>query len=107
MKLKTIEDIKDLKGKRVILRVDFNTPLTDPDTNGHREVADNTRIREALPTIKYLAENGAKLIIVTHLGRPKGKIVDELTTDPLARELEKLLKHPVKKLGRSHNRHSP
>lgn len=98
MKLKTIEDIKDLKGKRVILRVDFNTPLTDPDTNGHREVADNTRIREALPTIKYLTQNGAKLIIVTHLGRPKGQIVDNLTTDPLARELQKLLNHPVKKL---------
>ncbi len=98
MKLKTIEDIEDLKGKRVILRVDFNTPLTDPDANGHREVADNTRIREALPTIKYLIEKGARLIIVTHLGRPKGQIVDELSTDPVARELEKLLKTPVKKL---------
>lgn len=98
MKLKTIEDIQDLKGKRVILRVDFNTPLTDPDSNGHREVADNTRIREALPTIKYLLGNKAKLIIVTHLGRPKGKIVDDLVTDPLARELKKLLKHPVRKL---------
>ncbi|HPU94639.1 MAG TPA: phosphoglycerate kinase [Candidatus Gracilibacteria bacterium] len=98
MKLKTIEDIKDLKGKKVIVRVDFNTPLTDPDSNGHREVADNTRIREALPTIKYLIEKGARLIIVTHLGRPKGQIVDELSTDPVARELEKLLKTPVKKL---------
>lgn len=98
MKLKTIEDIQDLKGKKVILRVDFNTPLTDPDENGHREVADNTRIREALPTIKYLIEKGAKLIVVTHLGRPKGQIVDSLSTDPIARELEKLIKQPVKKL---------
>jgi phosphoglycerate kinase len=98
MKLKTIEDIKDLKGKRVLLRVDFNCPLTEADTNGDREVSENTRIREALPTIKFLIENGAKTIIVTHLGRPKGQIVDSLVTDPLARELEKLLKHPVKKL---------
>lgn len=98
MQLKTIEDIKNLKGKRVLLRVDFNVPLTEADTNGDRAVAENTRIREALPTIKYLIKEGAKVIIVTHLGRPKGKIVDDLVLDPVARELEKLLKHPVEKL---------
>lgn len=98
MKLKTIKDIKNLKGKKVLLRVDFNVPLTEADENGDRAVAENTRIKEALPTIKYLIKHGAKIIIVTHLGRPKGKIVDDLVLDPVARELEKLLKHPVEKL---------
>ncbi|MFA4891454.1 MAG: phosphoglycerate kinase [Candidatus Gracilibacteria bacterium] len=98
MKLKTIKNLKDIHGKRVILRVDFNTPLTDPDENGHREVAENTRIVEALPTIKDLIGKGVKLIVVSHLGRPKGQIVDDLCMDPIARELEKLLKKPIKKL---------
>ncbi len=98
MDLKTIKDLEDVKGKRVLLRVDFNTPLTDPDENGHREVADNTRIQEALPTINLLLEKKVKLIIVSHLGRPKGEIVDELRLDPVARELEILLKKPVKKI---------
>ena len=98
MKLKTIESIPELKGKRIILRVDFNTPLTDPDTNGDRQVADNTRIKEALPTIKYLTKRGAKIIIITHLGRPDGKIVDSLVVDPLVKELKKLLKKHVEKL---------
>ena len=100
MKLKTIESIPELKGKRIILRVDFNTPLTDPDTNGDRQVADNTRIKEALPTIKYLTKRGAKIIIITHLGRPDGKIVDSLVVDPLVKELKKLLKKHVEKLSR-------
>ena len=98
MELKTIEDLTDIKGKRVILRVDFNTPLTDPDENGHREVQDNTRIVQVLPTIDYLLDKGVKLIIISHLGRPKGQVVDDLRLDPIARELEKLLKKPVKKL---------
>ena len=98
MKLRTIEDIPQIKGKRIILRVDFNTPLTEADENGDRAVAENTRIKEALPTIKYLIEKGAKLIIVSHLGRPKGQIVDDLVMDPVSRELSKLLKKPVKKL---------
>jgi len=98
MNLKTLDKIPALKGKRVLLRVDFNVPLTDPDENGDRKVKDNTRIKESLPTIKYLTEKGAKLIILTHLGRPNGKVVDNLTTDPLAKELEKLLGQPVRKL---------
>ena len=65
MSLKTISKIPELKGKRVIIRVDFNVPLTDPDSNGNREVQDNTRIKESLPTIKFLIENGAKIIILT------------------------------------------
>lgn len=98
MNLKTLNKIPEIKGKHILLRVDFNVPLTKPDANGDREVQDNTRIVEALPTIKYLTEKGGKVIILTHLGRPKGQIVDNLVTDPLAKELSKLLKKPVKKL---------
>jgi phosphoglycerate kinase len=91
MQIKTIEDIPEIQGKRILMRVDFNTPLTEPDENGHREVKDNTRIVEALPTINFLLEKGARLILLSHLGRPKGQIVDELRLDPIARELAKLL----------------
>ncbi|MBT3704889.1 phosphoglycerate kinase [Candidatus Peregrinibacteria bacterium] len=98
MNLKTIKDLEDIQGKRILLRVDFNTPLTEPDENGYREVADDTRIREALPTINYLLEKEVKLIIISHLGRPKGKVVDELRLDPVARALESLLEKPVKKI---------
>lgn len=87
----TIKDI-DLKGKRVLVRVDFNVPL---DEKG--DVADDTRIREALPTIKYIMENGGKAILVSHLGRPDGKVVEKLRMDPVARRLSELLGKDVLK----------
>jgi len=86
MKLKTIKDIPEIKGKKILLRVDFNVPLDD-DLN----ITDDTRITEALPTIKELNEKGAKLIIMSHLGRPKGEIVEKLRLTPIAKHLEKLL----------------
>lgn len=89
---KTVKDI-DLRGKRVLVRVDFNVPLTE---NG--EVADDYRIREALPTIRYLMDVGAKSMLVSHLGRPKGKVVDSLRMDPVAKRLSELLGREVKKL---------
>jgi len=97
MNLKTLEQIPELKGKKILLRVDFNVPLTEADENGNREVQDNTRIAESLPTITHLLEKGAQLIILTHLGRPKGQVVDELRLDPIAKELQKLIPNKVQK----------
>ena len=95
MNKKTIRDIpqEELKGKRVLVRVDFNVPLDE-----NRQITDDTRIVESLPTIKYLKERGAKVILVSHLGRPKGKFTEELKMDPVARRLEELLGEKVYKV---------
>lgn len=87
--MKTIKDA-NLNGKTVILRADFNVPL---DENGI--ITDNLRISATLPTIKYILDNGAKLILCSHLGRPKGKPNKEFTLYPVYKELEKLLNEPV------------
>jgi len=89
---KTIRDI-DVKDKRVLVRVDFNVPL---DKNNH--VSDDTRIIEALPTINYLVEHGAKVILLSHLGRPKGHINEEYRMDPVAQRLSELLGREVAKI---------
>lgn len=94
MDKKTIRDIpKDqLKGKKVLVRVDFNVPL-----NEKREVTDDTRIVMSLPTIRFLLEQGARVILVSHLGRPKGEPKDELKMNPVALKLEQLLGYKVQK----------
>ncbi|HAX98593.1 MAG TPA: phosphoglycerate kinase [Candidatus Atribacteria bacterium] len=94
MDKKTIRDIpKDqLKGKKVLVRVDFNVPL-----NEKREVTDDTRIVMSLPTIRFLLEQGARVILVSHLGRPKGGPKDELKMNPVALKLEQLLGYKVQK----------
>ena len=84
----------DLKGKRVLVRVDFNVSL---DEEGR--IRDDTRIRAALPTIKYILEEGASLILVSHLGRPGGKVVEKLRLDPVAHRLEELIERPVVKMN--------
>ncbi len=81
---KTVKDI-DLKGSRVVMRVDFNVPLKDG------KVADDTRIVAALPTIKYILEQGASLVLLTHTGRPKGEVVPEFSVKPAADHLAALL----------------
>lgn len=92
---KTIKDI-DVAGKRVLMRVDFNTPLDKG------QIVDDTRIRAALPTIEYLREQGAAVILVSHLGRPKGGPEDEgLRMDPVARRLGELLGVEVLKLDKT------
>ncbi len=88
-----MKDIPEISGKKVLLRVDFNVPLKSDGT-----VQDDTRIIEALPTINYLRLKGAKLIIITHLGRPKDGPQDDLRLDKIAKHLEHLIEVPVKKL---------
>lgn len=90
MNKKTVKDI-DVKNKKVIVRCDFNVPI---DENG--KIVDNRRIEGALETIKYLIENDAKVILCSHLGRPKGKVDPEFTLKPVAEELSKLLVQEVK-----------
>jgi phosphoglycerate kinase len=92
MKKLTIDDV-DLQGKRVLMRVDFNVPLDEG------EIADDTRIRASLPSIKKIIVSGGKAILMSHLGRPKGKVVPEMSLSPVARTLEKLLGKPVKFVG--------
>ncbi|WP_199621538.1 phosphoglycerate kinase [Paenibacillus alkalitolerans] len=87
---KSVKDI-DVSGKRVFVRVDFNVPLEDG------RITDDTRIRETLPTIRYLTEKGAKVILASHLGRPKGQVVEDMRLTPVAARLSELLGRPVVK----------
>ena len=91
MPIVTIKDI-NVKGKRVLVRVDFNVPLNPVDNS----IMDDSRIRATFPTIKYLVENGARIILCSHLGRPKGKPVDTLKMEPIAQRLSSLIAFPVK-----------
>src|SRR6476661_6764666 len=83
----------DVRGKRVLMRVDFNVPTEV--RGGKVRVTDETRIRESLPTINYLREHGAKTILMSHFGRPKGKPVEKYSLRPVADHLHTLINHPV------------
>jgi len=88
--VKTIKEV-DIKGKRVFFRVDFNVPLDD-----YQNITDDSRIRAVLPTLKYALDHQAKLIIGSHLGRPKGKVVPKMSLEPVAKRLGRLLEKEVK-----------
>ncbi len=89
MNKKTIRDI-DVTGKRALVRVDFNVPLDD-----QQHIMDDTRITAALPTINYLLEHGAAVVLMSHLGRPKGQVVETMRMNPIAQRLSELLQRPV------------
>src|ERR671939_558739 len=91
MNKKSVRDL-DLRGKRVLVRVDFNVPVRDG------RVTDDTRIRRALPTIRYLLSEGAHPLLISHLGRPKGEPDPKYAMDPVAARLRELLGEPVEKL---------
>ena len=88
MEKQTVRDF-DPQGKRVLVRVDFNVPIEDG------KVKDDSRIRAALPTIRYLLEHGASLVLMSHLGRPKGKVIESARLRPVAQRLSTLMRMPV------------
>lgn len=88
--MKYLNQLEDLKGKKVLIRVDFNVPL-DEELN----ITDDNRIRAALPSLNYLLDEGAKVLVASHMGRPKGKRVERLSMAPVARRLGRLLKKEV------------
>lgn len=92
MRKKSIRDI-DIKGKRILVRVDFNVPLDE-----QQNITDDMRIKAALPTLRYALEQKARLILISHLGRPKGKTVESLRLRPIAKRLGKLLGQEVEYL---------
>jgi len=94
----SVEDL-ELKGKRALIRVDFNVPLVSGrrvrgSRNG-KQITDDTRIKAALPTVNYVIEHGGKVILMSHLGRPEGKVLPELSLAPVARRLGDLLGRDV------------
>ncbi len=90
--MKSLKNIKKLSGKTVLLRVDFNVPIKN------KKVLDNTKIKASLETINFLLKSKAKVLLITHVGRPEGKVVSSLKVDPILEELQKLLKKKVKKI---------
>lgn len=92
LELKTIGSL-DIKGKKALMRVDFNVPLNDEG-----KVADDSRIKATLPTINYLLEGDARVILMSHLGRPKGKVVEKMRLNDVARRLGELLGKKVNKV---------
>ena len=83
--MKSIKKEKNLNGKKILLRLDLNVPLD----NG--EITDTTRIDKIIPTLKFLISQNTKIIILSHVGRPKGKVVNEMSLEPISKKLSSLL----------------
>jgi len=95
VKINQLDENLNIEGNSVLLRVDFNVPINDG------AITENSRIEKVLPTIKFLINKKAKIIIIAHLGRPKGKIVPELTLKPIAKKLSNYLNQDVAFLNES------
>ena len=95
VKINKLDENLNIEGKRVLLRVDFNVPINEGT------ITEDSRIEKVLPTIKFLINKKAKIIIIAHLGRPKGKIVPELTLKPIAKKLSDYLNRDVVFLNKS------
>ncbi len=93
MSIKTVKDFNSFAGKRALVRCDFNVPLKEGN------ISDDTRIKAALPTIKYLKEKGARIVLISHLGRPEGKKNLKYSLKPVANKLSELLGQDVKMLS--------
>src|SRR6185295_8210512 len=95
MPLRKLSDIdtSKLKCRKILMRVDFNVPLKDG------KITEDSRIRKVLPTIHYFIDHGASVILMSHLGRPKGVVDETLRLDPVAKRLEELLGRPVQKMN--------
>lgn len=89
----SIKNIKALSEKVVFVRVDYNVPIKN------RKITEDTRLKESMPTIKYLLKEKAKVVLITHLGRPEGVVVSDLKVDPIAARLSQIINKPVKKIG--------
>jgi phosphoglycerate kinase len=92
--IRSIRDL-EIRNKALFLRLDLNVPLSEPDAQGHRTVTDDTRIQEAIPTVKHAIERGAKIVIASHLGRPDGKRHPAYSLEPVAGRLAQLLGQEV------------
>src|SRR5438552_10866482 len=90
----TVNDL-DVRGKRVFVRVDFNVPMVEKGKDGEMVITDVTRIKETLPTLDLLIDKGAKIILASHLGRPKGQREPSMSLRPVAAKLPDLLCRPV------------
>src|SRR5215472_6497035 len=86
----TVRDV-DVQGKRILERVDFNVPQSEDGNT----ITDETRLRASLPTIQYLLEHGASIVLMSHLGRPQGKVNEKYSLRPVAKRLAALLERPV------------
>src|SRR5687767_5127054 len=88
----TVKDL-DVRGKRVLMRVDYNVPMEEKD--GQMVITDATRIQETLPTLELLIENGARIILASHLGRPNGRSEPSLSLRPVAAKLADMMHRPI------------